>query len=163
LVSLSTALIALGAFATLGAATSITRSAEQILRDGTVIYVALQPVDPRSLMQGDYMALAFDTRELPDPESVNDVALAVAMVNDKSVATIYALAPADAKLAPDQILLKLRAKQGRWFVGSDAFFFKEGSGDDYAAAKFGEFRVGADGRMLLAGLVDENLQSLPHP
>ena len=32
---------------------------ERLLRDGTVLRLALAPVDPRSLMQGDYMALSF--------------------------------------------------------------------------------------------------------
>jgi uncharacterized membrane-anchored protein len=32
---------------------------ERILSDGRVVLLELQPVDPRSLMQGDYMALRF--------------------------------------------------------------------------------------------------------
>ena len=33
---------------------------EKILRDGRVLLLELAPVDPRSLMQGDYMTLSFD-------------------------------------------------------------------------------------------------------
>ena len=32
---------------------------EQQLRDGRVVLLALAPVDPRSLMQGDYMRLRY--------------------------------------------------------------------------------------------------------
>ena len=32
---------------------------EALLKNGTVTYLELAPVDPRSLMQGDYMALRF--------------------------------------------------------------------------------------------------------
>ncbi|MFO7603571.1 MAG: GDYXXLXY domain-containing protein, partial [Gammaproteobacteria bacterium] len=32
---------------------------QQLLANGQVVYVELGPVDPRSLMQGDYMALRF--------------------------------------------------------------------------------------------------------
>ncbi|MFZ2755004.1 MAG: GDYXXLXY domain-containing protein [Lysobacteraceae bacterium] len=44
---------------------------ERILSDGRVLLLELQPVDPRSLMQGDYMALRFavvdDIRDALDP------------------------------------------------------------------------------------------------
>jgi uncharacterized membrane-anchored protein len=36
---------------------------ERILASGTRVVLALAPVDPRSLMQGDYMALRFDVAE----------------------------------------------------------------------------------------------------
>src|SRR2546421_13010239 len=32
---------------------------ERLLENGSVVYLELAPVDPRSLMQGDYMALRF--------------------------------------------------------------------------------------------------------
>ena len=32
---------------------------ERILRDGTIVLLRLAPVDPRSLLQGDYMALRY--------------------------------------------------------------------------------------------------------
>ena len=32
---------------------------EQLLANGKTVFLALAPVDPRSLMQGDYMALRF--------------------------------------------------------------------------------------------------------
>jgi uncharacterized membrane-anchored protein len=159
--------IALGALAVLGVAGSAAYSAERVLREGRVIYLALRPVDPRSLMQGDYMTLAFDTSRLPAARKFHGAVLALAGVDARSVATLRALV--GAKLAPagplqpkpDEIVLKLRVKSGRWFVGSDAFFFKEGTGKNYEDAKFGRFRVGADGRMLLAGLADQNLKALP--
>jgi len=37
----------------------LTGSCERILSDGRVLLLELAPVDPRSLMQGDYMALQF--------------------------------------------------------------------------------------------------------
>ncbi|MDR2195947.1 MAG: GDYXXLXY domain-containing protein [Gallionellaceae bacterium] len=161
--SIATALIALGATATLGTAGAIVQGAEQVLRDGRVIYLPLRPVDPRSLMQGDYMALAFDTGDLPPPDMRFDHALALAELDERSVATLRELVAENAQAAQNQIVLKLRVKSGDWFAGSDAFFFAEGTGEDYEDAKFGQFRVGNDGRMLLVGLADQDLQSLPNP
>src|SRR5690554_3642735 len=40
---------------------------ERTLRDGQLVLLELAPVDPRSLMQGDYMALRFAVdAQLPD-------------------------------------------------------------------------------------------------
>ena len=36
---------------------------ETLIANGRPIYIELAPVDPRSLMQGDYMALAFPLPE----------------------------------------------------------------------------------------------------
>ncbi len=155
------AFILLGLLATLGVASMSAYSAERILRDGRVIYLALRPVDPRSLVQGDYMALAFDTSQLPAPYDVRGTVFALADVDEQSVAILRSVVSDHTQPGADQLVLKLRVKSNRWFVGSDAFFFKEGTGDKYADAKFGLFRVGFDGRMLLAGLADQNLKPLP--
>src|SRR4051794_24244708 len=41
-------------------------SREQLVNDGRIVLLELAPVDPRSLMQGDYMALVFRLeREAP--------------------------------------------------------------------------------------------------
>ena len=53
------ALIALGALLVLGALNFAIVGKERIRRDGEVVYLPLAPVDPRSLIQGDYMALRF--------------------------------------------------------------------------------------------------------
>src|SRR5207247_7075547 len=43
----------------LGAANWTIQSRERLLADGRVVLLELAPVDPRSLIQGDYMALRF--------------------------------------------------------------------------------------------------------
>ncbi|MET0346848.1 MAG: GDYXXLXY domain-containing protein [Casimicrobiaceae bacterium] len=39
-------------------------------------------------------------------------------------------------------------------LGTNAFFFEEGTGDRYAGARYGEFRVAPDGEAILTGLRD---------
>jgi hypothetical protein len=51
--------IVAGALLVLGAVNFSIAGKERIKRDGEVIYLDLAPVDPRSLMQGDYMTLRF--------------------------------------------------------------------------------------------------------
>ncbi|MFV0280825.1 MAG: GDYXXLXY domain-containing protein, partial [Rhodoblastus sp.] len=154
-------LIALGLAATAAIGATAVRSAEDTLANGRVIYIALRPVDPRSLIQGDYMAIAFNVDKLPAARSINSEVLAIADLDDRSIATIQGLAAPDAGPQANQVALRLRQKSGRWFVGTDAYFFEEGHAKDFAGAKFGQFRLGADGRLLLVALTDDNLKVLP--
>ena len=39
-------------------------------------------------------------------------------------------------------------------LASDAYFFEEGSGQDYGGARFGEIRINTDGDAVLTGLRD---------
>lgn len=154
-------LIALGTVATAAIGGTAVRSAEETLANGRVVYIALRPVDPRSLIQGDYMAVAFDVDRLPAPRDVNGEVLALADIDARSIARIQGLASPGAKPEANQIAVKLRQKSRRWFVGTDAYFFEEGRADDFAKAKYGQFRVGTDGRLLLVAMTDENLKVLP--
>ena len=149
-------LIACGLAVTGGAAGMAVASAETIIRHGRQIFIPLRPVDPRSMMQGDYMAVAFDTSHLPAPEAGAREVRAVADVDARGVATLL-LPPLR---GPDTIDVLLRTKSRRWFVGSNAWFFPEGHADRFVSAKFGIFRVGTDGRLLLVGLADKDLAPL---
>lgn len=155
------ALIGLGTVATAAVGGTAVRSAEDTLANGRAVYIALRPVDPRSLIQGDYMAVAFDVDRLPAPRDINGEVLALADVDARSIAKIQGLADASVKPEANQIVVKLRRKSRRWFVGADAYFFEEGRADDFAKAKYGQFRLGADGRLLLTAMTDENLRVLP--
>ena len=65
-------------------------------------------------------------------------------------------------LAPDERLLLARWQQGQWRIGPDAFFFEEGTAAQYEQARYGEFRLQADGATLLVGLRDEALKPIGH-
>ena len=154
-------LIALGTVATAAIGGTAVRGAEDVLANGRIVYIALRPVDPRSLIQGDYMAVAFNVDRLPAPRGISGEVMAIADIDDRSIATIQGIAAPGVKPQANQIAVKLRQKSHRWFVGTDAFFFEEGRADDFAKAKFGQFRLGADGRLLLVAMTDSDLKALP--
>ena len=133
------------------------------MAQGQRILVPLVPVDPRSLMQGDYMLLRFDipsrVREELDRFSSNSIqwskrAVVVAKLSDRGQAQLLRLAGRDEPLNPGEILLPLKQLKGEWVLVTDAYFFPEGQGERFVSAKFGEFRVLPDGRALLVGLAD---------
>ena len=136
---------------------------EQLLTDGRVVLLELAPVDPRSLMQGDYMALRFRVaREAfgadgPPGESVDGHL--VLRLDPRGVADFVRFDDGT-PLAADELRMRYRVRAGNPKFATNAYFFQEGTADRYTAARYGEFRVDAGGEAILTGLRDEDLKAL---
>jgi uncharacterized membrane-anchored protein len=143
---------------------------EKHIETGTVVFLPLAPVDPRSLMQGDYMALNFAMSRdiynaLPKTEhhryfwrqevDGND-GFVVVSLDEKRVASFLSIYK-DEPLQKNQMLLQYRVRAGKVKFATNAFFFEEGTGSSYDKAKFGEFRVNQKHELLLIDMYDENL------
>ena len=135
---------------------------EHAMSSGEVVLLRLAPVDPRSLMQGDYMRLNYEiARELTsrDARDSKGSDTLVIRLDAHQVATLVADGKPD-RLASDERLLQVHQSERQWQIGPDAYFFEEGTGDQYQAARYGEFRLQADGKTLLVGLRDEAYQPI---
>lgn len=142
---------------------------ERLLARGDVIYLRLAPVDPRSLMQGDYMALNFDIANAIRAAQDGDAPgvreqTAVVRVDARGEATLVRLHKGE-PLAAGERLLRFQTVPSRWGgvqvqVSTDAYFFQEGQAARFERARFGEFRVDEAGRALLVRLRDERLGAL---
>ncbi len=136
---------------------------EDLIAHGEAVYVELSPVDPRSLMQGDYMRLNF---RLPGGSfrAVGDANKGkrqhvIARHDAGGVATLLRMEDRQ-PLAAGEFRIELSPKSDQWVLVTDAWFFKEGEGELWAKARYGEFRVKGDGRALLVGLRGDKLQAL---
>ena len=107
---------------------------EQTLKDGQLILLQLAPVDPRSLMQGDYMRLSYK-------EASSD------LLDQQTAIRGYAIL---------QIDIKYKIVRHRIFLGAESFFFEEGQDTLYQKAVYGGLKVDGKGQSLLVGLYDEN-------
>jgi uncharacterized membrane-anchored protein len=136
---------------------------ERLIANGRPLLVELRPVDPRSLMQGDFMALAFALPAEPaDPAPgllVRQRPRVWARADERGVAQLRRPDPERARAA-DEIEIELTPRGGGWTLVTDAWFFAEGEGQRWAAARYGEFRVDAGGRALLVGLRGADLKPL---
>ena len=142
---------------------------EQHIKNGAVVYLKLAPVDPRSLMQGDYMALRFDMAnkiydKLPKTENyqgwqrnadAKDGSVVVSL-DKKRIGTFSHLYNGES-VKEQELIMHYRVRGGRVKFATNAFFFEEGSADKYANAKYGEFRVNDIGELLLVAMADENV------
>ena len=143
---------------------------EQLIRQGQPVFIALAPVDPRALIQGDHMALAFEmppaAMTAPDAPGWHEALPggqrwhAVAVRDARGVAKLqrYDLGPGPLDAGEFRILLT--RKPGGWTVVTDAWFFAEGEASRWQAARFGEFRIDPQGRALLVGLRGADLAPL---
>ena len=135
---------------------------ELLITEGRIVLLELGPVDPRSLMQGDYMRLNFAVADQAFPGRIRDDLAdghIVVALDARGVGSFRRFADSR-PLAPGEIALRYRIRGGRPNFATNAYFFEEGQGRTYANARYGEFRVGADGDMILTGLRGERFESL---
>jgi uncharacterized membrane-anchored protein len=146
---------------------------EKHLAGGKLVYLQLMPVDPRSLMQGDYMALRFRLaddvyRALPKSKdhkrwrggviaSDGDV---LVRLDARGIASFKGLYKGKGQVLENEIIMHYRVRNGAVKFATNAFFFQEGDGSYYQAARYGQFRVDKAGELLLAGMYDEELKHL---
>lgn len=127
---------------------------ERVIATGDVVLLELAPVDPRSLVQGDYMRLRY---ELTGFAEANDRwprdGHIVVNVDSNRVAT-FARLDDGRPLAPGELRLQYRKRGQSVRVATDAYHFEEGSARKYESARYGELRVAADGSSVLVGLRD---------
>ena len=144
----------------LGAVNVFLARKEQVLRTGQVVLLELAPVDPRSLIQGDYMRLDYALPRQADADSTwPRTGRLVVALDDRGIAR-YVRRHSGGALAPGEHLLQYRIRGSRMRIGSDAFFFQEGHAARYAGARYGELRVDRGGGSVLVGLRGDSLQVL---
>lgn len=154
------AIVLLGLILVLGAVNYSIYGKERIIADGETIFLELAPVDPRSLMQGDYMALRF--RVADAIESARDSGAfgsarrtAPLTLDERGVAAFAASAE------QESLWIRFRIRNDHVWLGTNAYFFEEGSAQRFADAKFGAFKVDrTSGEAVLVGLRGADLQSL---
>ena len=142
---------------------------EQLLTKGKRVLLELAPVDPRSLMQGDYMALrfkaandAFGTTRIEGKQLPSDGKLVLSL--DKRNVAAFKRFDDGTPLSANEVVFRYRIRGDKPKFATNAFFFQEGHAKQYAKARFGEFRVADNGECILTGLRDENLEQLgPRP
>ncbi|MFS8150589.1 GDYXXLXY domain-containing protein [Vreelandella titanicae] len=142
---------------------------ERHLSEGEIVYLELAPVDPRSLMQGDYMALNFalgnqiqsalyqSERDEDSLKALNGYV--VVRLDEQRIAHFQRL-DEGTSLRDDERRLRYRLRNGQVRFATDAFFFQEGHGERYEPARYGQFRVNTKGEPLLVALYNAELTKL---
>ncbi len=157
---------------------------ERHLANSDPMYIQLQPVDPRSLIQGDYMMLGYElylsAPNEADTDNINTqntsdwqpdllkargdikawVVLDPQRKVTKTVLNKGELTPAEAANARPLVLKNPNQYREAFYPAANSFMFAEGLADCYQRARYALFKVNAKGQPMLADLVDANLRDL---
>jgi len=141
---------------------------ERHLAEGKIVYLDFRPVDPRSLMQGDYMALNYGIanaagnairKEQGTPKLAASDGYLILQLDERSIGTFKDLYK-DQALEKNEIMVRYRVRNNAVKFATNAFFFQENHGKIYQNARYGQFRVDEEGEMLLTAMMDEDLNKL---
>ena len=135
---------------------------ETAIRNGITMYVELGPRDPRSLMQGDYMALRYRLNGIQNMHATNRRGKFVVRLGDDKVVQFIRVHQGE-DLADGEHLLRYTRGGSGTRIGADSFFFQEGHAKHYANARFGELKVATTGESILVSLRNSNLSKAGPP
>ena len=133
-----------------------------VIADGQVLLLELRPVDPRSLMQGDYMRLGLAETAMPSTTVIEDLPYrgTVILTLDENRVGRFARLDDGSPLNDGELRVRYRRHEewglGRLDYGAQSFFFQEGDADRYARARYAMLRVAEDGGTVLTDLAGED-------
>jgi uncharacterized membrane-anchored protein len=129
---------------------------EGLLARGQPVLLELAPVDPRSLIEGDYMRLNYRVTQAAgfDPEGWPRDGHLVIRLDENGVGEFVRRHDPAFPLGSGEFLLRYRIRERHVRLGAEAFFFHEGLASRYSGAKYGELRVTSSGESVLVGLRD---------
>lgn len=138
---------------------------EKILSSGTPALFELMPVDPRSLMQGDYMVLRLKAEDYIYHDYFQESDKTKYFLEDKAVIKIdkntkvasFVRLHKGEKLASDESLIRFKIwpQTPLTRIGSGAFFFQEGKGIELEKSRYALFRISEDGTSLITDLLEK--------
>ena len=141
---------------------------EQIVKEGETLLLELAPVDPRSLIQGDYMRLRY---QVADDAPVAELATRqkrgymVLRADENHVAQFVRFHSGEAlsageKLLRFHVLRRYSVEHRSLRIVPDSFLFQEGHAGRYDNARYGVFKFAGAGEYLLVGLAGEDRQQI---
>ena len=128
---------------------------EKTLARGQLVLLELAPVDPRSLMQGDYMKLRYAIADVNE-NSFPRTGYYVITLDSGLVARKQRIQAGRQPLNPGEYLIQYHIGPWRHSLGAEDYFFQEGRADTFALARYGGLRIDDKGNSILIGLYDEH-------
>lgn len=168
--------IAMGVFILVGVNWTIYKR-EKLIEEGKIVLLELAPVDPRSIMQGDYMILnyqiarevffrdQFNPVEVSVDDKTNEVpslidGVIIVQLDQHGVAKFKRIEKLGAQAKEGEVKLRYRIRNETTQFATNAFFFQEGTAEKYQQARYGEFRVADNGDMILTKMRDAQFVEL---
>lgn len=124
--------------------TSLSAFKEESYKSREGFYLKLAPVDPRSLMQGDYMILNYEIvdeawnkiYEIEDRENKSLKNGFIAVKLNKDNVAIFKDVVKQPDNNPDLLYIAFKSNGYQLKINADSFFFQEGNAHLYENAKY---------------------------
>ena len=134
---------------------------EKLLSEGKLILLELAPVDPRSLIQGDYMRLRYTISENINHGGISKRGFCVVKLEENGIAKKVRIQDNRNPINDGEYLIEYTSKGFRGInIGSESFFFQEGEAEKYENAKYGGLKVDSKGNSILIGLYDDDVKKI---
>ncbi|MDO5577124.1 MAG: GDYXXLXY domain-containing protein [Fibrobacter sp.] len=139
---------------------------ERLLSSGETFLFELIPVDPRSIMQGDYMELSYKiTRKvIPEDSSSTDSIPSRGYIifkpDSNNVAQRVCFQKKQTPLISGERQIKYFTHSGGISIGSGSYFFQEGDAKRFEGAKYGGIKVAKNGSSILWCLYNSNFERI---
>lgn len=129
------------------------------LLTGETIILQLEPIDPRSLMQGDYVILNYDISTLDADKHGRglgkDRVKVVLQKNAQGVHVFKSFYRKDIRLAKEDVVLNGRITGNRVVYGIESYFVPEGTGLEVEKnANYAVVKIPLSGNAMVAGLIN---------
>lgn len=145
---------------------------ERTIKEGELVLLELAPIDPRSLIQGDYMQLNYtiSTKERDNFGSTADQVTneekykkkrgyVLLQLDEKQIGHYVKLTDKMEKKENNQIYIRFFNYDGwQYNIGAESYFFQEGEAVKFEKAKYGALRVDDKGNSVLIGVYDKDLK-----
>jgi uncharacterized membrane-anchored protein len=131
---------------------------EKTLAHGKLVLLELAPVDPRSLMQGDYMILSYNISTTNWQEDIPNRGFCIVKIDENNVAHKIRFQHKQEPLNDGELAIKYFKNDFRLNIGAESFFFQEGHAEFYDQARYGALRVDDAGNSILVGLYDADFK-----
>lgn len=131
---------------------------EHYIKYGKSIYLKLAPVDPRSLMQGDYMALRYEIENILGDSNLEDNKIVLTLDKNR-VAKIKSFDKIE-NLGKNEFIVSFKKKLYRAKLKiAHRYYFQEGKSKIYQKAVYGKFKTNGS-KMILVNLADKDFKDL---
>ena len=129
---------------------------EKNLKKAT-FYIKTVPVDPRSLIQGDYMVLNYDIAESARMEIGNIRKGYIRIkINDLKIAEFIRIDEEYLPPSNNEISIQFQKNGSNIDIGVNSYLFQEGTGNKFQKAQYAEVIELKNGRLRLKNLLDKD-------
>lgn len=129
---------------------------EKNLKKAT-FYIKTVPVDPRSLIQGDYVVLNYDIAESARMEIGNIRKGYIRIkINDLKIAEFIRIDEEYLPPSNNEISIQFQKNGSNIDIGVNSYLFQEGTGNKFQKAQYAEVIELKNGKLRLKNLLDKD-------